>query len=620
MNSSGDQDQQNKKNGESSDGLSSSSQLIQVFEDFIDKYKPDAKATISSAANMFCVYDIDDSSHLNPCTIDAIYKSHMGSCKRANNQLQHRFPEEYSRIEASIGGLLQKMYYTHQGIMSFMRGNNITAAFPPLQPSEAFKTYKPMEQEGYTPAMKLFVFILLKLQLNNLRRVKSPQNPMVANVYEMKIIDNHPTNSWGFKCTLSEFMEQNVSKETEHEMWMANFNNSEKPCHRISIGENCEFPDLIPTRRVWSFRNGVYNATDDSYHPYASQSRDLENFVSCKYFDMDFRDCYFKDESIASRKTYDDLETPSLDQIFRFQKWDEEMIKWMFVFIGRMFYDVNERDTWQVIPFLKGVAGTGKSSIINVLLSIFDPKDVGILSNNVEEQFGLSPLASKLLFVAPEVKKDFTINQATFQSMITGENVSLAVKNGTPLNLEWNIPGMLAGNEAPGWEDKSGSISRRVVVLDFPYATTDADRDPTLGARIKKETPSILRKSCLAYDWATEKYGNSDIWSILPRRMKESKEKLQYSTNLLYAFIKSANIVMDENKYTLEHLFITSLREFATNKFPRSAKFTFSEDFYAMLFSQNGLKVVQETKNWPMNRNNPQNDTYITGCHVVVRT
>lgn len=59
---------------------------------------------------------------------------------------------------------------------------------------------------------------------------------------------------------------------------------------------------------------------------------------------------------------------------------------------GRMFYDVNERDTWQVIPFLKGVAGTGKSFIINILLSIFDPKDVGILSNNVEEQFGLAPL------------------------------------------------------------------------------------------------------------------------------------------------------------------------------------------------------------------------------------
>ena len=107
---------------------------------------------------------------------------------------------------------------------------------------------------------------------------------------------------------------------------------------------------------------------------------------------MDFRDCYFKDESIASRKTYDDLKTPSLDQIFTFQRWDEEMITWMFVFIGRMFYDVNERDTWQVIPFLKGVAGTGKSFIINILLSIFDPKDVGILSNNVEEQFGLAPL------------------------------------------------------------------------------------------------------------------------------------------------------------------------------------------------------------------------------------
>ena len=591
--------------------------LTDIIDDIYERYKPDPDADLSSIVDVFQIYGIEDSSKMNPSTITSIYHSDMGACNRAANELKDGYEEEYNKIESMIKNLLQKIHYQHETIMSFMKGNNISAAFPALSQYHALTAYKTRDIEEYTPAMKLFIFILGKLQSSNLRRVKSIQNPSNADIYQMKIVDNHPTNSWVLQSNLQTFMMNNCNKETNHEMWMANFNWMEKSRDRISIDSNHEFPDLIPTRRVWSFRKGVYNATDDTYHRYDAPTRELDEFVACKYFDMDFQECYFKDASIGSKKTYDDIKTPSLDQIFKFQQWDDEMIKWMFVFIGRMFYDVNERDTWQVIPFLKGVAGTGKSSIINVILNIFDPKDVGILSNNVEEQFGLSPIADKLNFVAPEVKKDFSINQATFQSMVTGENVSLAVKNGAPINMIWTIPGMLAGNEAPGWEDKSGSIARRVTVLDFPYATTDADRDPTLGGRIKKEIPAIIRKSSLAYDWATSAYGDSDIWSVLPQRMCESKEKLQYSTNLLYAFLKSANVEIEGTKYSLESQFITSLREFATNKFPSSSKFTFTEDFYSMLFSQYKITVVQETRNWPQNTNNPQYQTYIDGCRLT---
>lgn len=66
----------------------------------------------------------------------------------------------------------------------------------------------------------------------------------------------------------------------------------------------------------------------------------------------------------------------------------------------------------QVIAFLKGIAGAGKSTLINdVAGRFYEQIDVGNLSNNCERQFGISSFADKLMFVGAEIKGDFRIDQ-----------------------------------------------------------------------------------------------------------------------------------------------------------------------------------------------------------------
>ncbi len=65
-----------------------------------------------------------------------------------------------------------------------------------------------------------------------------------------------------------------------------------------------------------------------------------------------------------------------------------------------------------VMPFFKGMAGTGKSTIIGIVEKMFDKVDVGTMSNNAEKTFGLSSLADKFVFVAPDVKSDLVLDQA----------------------------------------------------------------------------------------------------------------------------------------------------------------------------------------------------------------
>ena len=46
-----------------------------------------------------------------------------------------------------------------------------------------------------------------------------------------------------------------------------------------------------------------------------------------------------------------------------------------------------------------------------------------MLSNNIERGFGLSGLVDKFMFIGPEIKADLKLEQAEFQSIITGEDV-----------------------------------------------------------------------------------------------------------------------------------------------------------------------------------------------------
>jgi ABC-type cobalamin/Fe3+-siderophores transport system ATPase subunit len=73
-----------------------------------------------------------------------------------------------------------------------------------------------------------------------------------------------------------------------------------------------------------------------------------------------------------------------------------------------------------------GSSGSGKSTILTrVCRGLYEPADVGTLSNNIERKFGLSALAEKLIFIGPEIKSDIALEQAEFQSIVSGETVQV---------------------------------------------------------------------------------------------------------------------------------------------------------------------------------------------------
>ena len=214
------------------------------------------------------------------------------------------------------------------------------------------------------------------------------------------------------------------------------------------------------------------------------------------------------------------------------------------VLIGRLFYPVGKYDNWQVMPFLMGDANTGKSTVADVIKRMFPPGSVGVITATQEAQFGLESIYQKRLVLIPDIPKKFSkiVNQCDFQSMITGEQVSVARKNKTAVSdRDWTAPLLGAGNHLPDYNDNSGSISRRLVVFMFNALITT--RNTTMKETIiSNELVTIMLRCLWRYRTTCELWGGADFWTkIAPFSLREVQNEVKEETNYLANFLRNGD-------------------------------------------------------------------------------
>jgi hypothetical protein len=382
--------------------------------------------------------------------------------------------------------------------------------------------------------------------------------------------NGNDTLCWKKAMSIEEFIYDSVRKETNYEMWqnLTSGTGIVSPCVTyLQNHRGIEFVDIIKDRNVFSFNDGIYitkkivnGLYTDDWIPYGTK-KIASSVTSSNYFNFNFcsetrpdpndKDYVFNDWwSIVL------LKCPHFHSIMEYQEWETDVKKWMCIMIGRCLYTTGSLDNWQVIAFLLGQAGTGKSTIINFILKcIYEPSDVGTISNNIESKFGLQAIYKKLIFIAPEIKGNFKLEQSEFQSLISGEGMSVAEKNKEAVSIEnWGVPGMLAGNEVPNYTDNSGSISRRL--LNFLFNKKVKKGDTQLGLKIGKEIGFIIQACNRAYLETVNEHGSDDIWSIVPEYFIKTRDEMAETTNALVGFLLSGYVSLDATKSCKETAFI----------------------------------------------------------------
>jgi len=436
--------------------------------------------------------------------------------------------------------------------------------------------------DDIVPYQRLLLFMLDKAVDRNYRR----QGDMC---FEPIVVDGHNTHAWRPVCTIKEWIYRETTKETNYDQWhwlTANANNPKTLEHHLTNCIDYSFPVLKKDRSTFAFNNGVYRARENTFHPFTNSTLSLD-IAACKYFDQEFPVEYHQLEDAR------DIPTPTFQSIMDYQGWEQDVQTWMYIMLGRLLYNLNDLDGWQVIPFCSGTASTGKSTIVlKVAKQFYMDVDVGTLSNNIETKFGLSQFYNKLLFVAPEIKSDLRIEQAEFQSIVSGEDITINVKNRTAFSTQWTVPGILAGNEVPSWADNSGSIQRRIVLFDFPKAVVNGDMK--LADKLQAEMPSILLKCNRLYLDAVAKWSTENIWTVLPAYFLSTRNELAATTNVLEAFVTSEQVVLDKNGYMTMDDFKMALRTFATANNYTVKRFT--KEFFRGVFDKYGITKVREER------------------------
>lgn len=326
--------------------------------------------------------------------------------QRVNRLLETLYYTQQAVKTAQVGHRLLRDHVTCTDTMT-QGGSNLVVTDEDL--AAGVERFSRMEVEDASRFQNLLLYLLNTAQSQNLRRFGT-------DVYRKIYTDaGDDTHAWLRVQAIKEFVYKSAKKEVNFEQWLnltAGASNAASAADHLMQCYDGQFPALVRDRHVFAFSDGIYMAQDSEFVPYENVvNRVPASTAACKYFDLPF----LGGGAGAEPADWYDIPTPSLQMILDHQDFEPEVCRWMYILIGRLMYNLNEHDGWQVIPYLMGQAGSGKSSIlVKVCRALYELGDVGVLSNNVERKFGLAAFAEKYLFIAPEIKQDLQLEQAEF--------------------------------------------------------------------------------------------------------------------------------------------------------------------------------------------------------------
>ena len=280
---------------------------------------------------------------------------------------------------------------------------------------------------------------------------------------------------------------------------------------------------------VISFTNGFLNIITSVW----TQWEELEG-------DAPMTDHYFEQDLPLGGF---DHPTPLFDSILETQIKCERTRDVIEAMIGRLFFPIGLLDNWQLCLLILGDSNTGKGTLLKGVTQMFPPKSVGAITAGKEASFGYESLHRRRLVVIPDMPSNFSkvLHQQDFQSMISGEPVSIARKNKVAVTDEdWKVPILGATNIYPDYKDESGSISRRLLVV--PFTTLVKGRDTTLLDRIVKDELVLVMLRCLEkYRQLREQIGTDEPWKHMPPTLLKAREDVKTNTSPLASFLKDGD-------------------------------------------------------------------------------
>jgi hypothetical protein len=306
---------------------------------------------------------------------------------------------------------------------------------------------------------------------------------------------------------------------------------------------------LVRDMDMMSFTNGILFLTEMRFVPY-----DTPDFAAL----YDGRVARHHVDGVYTGATT----APLFDKVLAMQ-FDTDVAEVLYALIGRLLFKVGQLDDWQVMPYLVGLAGTGKSMILLVVHAMFALGTKGVLSSKREEIFGMANIHEKDVVIGTDMPQQLSgvLAQELMQGMVSGEPMEIKRKNKVALHVVWTSPVIMGSNFNPDYVNKGGNTARRIVPIRFDTLITDPEQ--SLHTRIiTTELPNIIARSVTAYHAMRARVlEGRGFWKVVPPIMLEWKGEMAAATSKLHEFLamddeeRRCRITREEGRVTWVHDF-----------------------------------------------------------------
>jgi hypothetical protein len=285
--------------------------------------------------------------------------------------------------------------------------------------------------------------------------------------------------------------------------------------------------DAMPHHRVnldiVSFANGVLRLSDGAFMPYAGNDAPVDA-VARHHIDGHYDPA--------------DMATPLFDRVLLAQL-EPEVADLLLALLGRLLFRIGAADRWQVMPYLVGIGGTGKSLILQVADAMFRRGAVGNLGARREEIFGMANLVDKEAVFGRDMpaKLSGALAQELMQAMVAGEAMEVPRKGQVALNVVWTAPIIMASNHMPDYVNTGNNVGRRIVPFRFDKVVAVQD-DGLLARILETELPAVVCRATRAYRAAVERAAAAGgFWNAVPPKIREWRGDLAAATSKLHQFL-----------------------------------------------------------------------------------
>ncbi len=158
--------------------------------------------------------------------------------------------------------------------------------------------------------------------------------------------------------------------------------------------------------------------------------------------------------------------------------------------------------SFEKILLLYGPKRSGKGTIIKTITEMLGKHNVVAATlQSLSGSFGLAPLIGKPLCAISDARLDRRTSAAGVQALlnISGTDLcSINIKHKDAVSIELPTRVMMATNELPSFNDPSGSLAGRFLVLRLVHSF-DGKEDRHLRRKLEAELPGILNWALRGY-------------------------------------------------------------------------------------------------------------------------